>query len=88
MIAKVEKMNMRQENSKENQEAKSMLGNHKEKELEKSQTMLVQLKEVMDYHRDISLPEILKEKQCIVTRIEDFDIDCVLDEETHMNIMP
>jgi hypothetical protein len=46
------------------------------------------LKEVMDDHRDISLPEILKEKQCIVTRIEDFDIDCVLDEETHVNIMP
>jgi hypothetical protein len=41
----------------------------------------------MDDHRDISLPEILKEKQCIVTRIEDLDIDCVLDEETHVNIM-
>jgi hypothetical protein len=50
--------------------------------------MLVQLKEAMDDHRDISLPEILKEKQHIVTRIEDFDIDCVLDEETHMNNMP
>ena len=50
--------------------------------------MLVQLKEVMDDHRDISLPEILREKQCIVTRIEDFDIDYVLDEETHVNIMP
>jgi hypothetical protein len=85
MIAKVEKMNTRQENSEESQEAKSMLGNHKEKE---SETMLVQLKEVMDDHRDISLPEILKEKQRIVTRIEDFDIDCVLDEETHVNIMP
>ena len=42
----------------------------------------------MDDHRDISLPEILKEKHRIVTRIEDFDIDCVLDEETHVNIMP
>jgi hypothetical protein len=31
----------------------------------------------MDDHRDISLLEILEEKQCIVTRIEDFDIDCV-----------
>jgi hypothetical protein len=50
-----------------------------------TQTML---KEEMDDHRDISLPEILKEKQRIVTRIEDFDIDCVLDEETHVNIMP
>jgi hypothetical protein len=39
-------------------------------------------------HRDISLLEILKEKQCIETRIGDFDIDCVLDEETQVNIMP
>jgi hypothetical protein len=46
------------------------------------------LKEVMDDHRDISLPDILKEKQHTVTRIEDFDIDRVLDEETHVNIMP
>jgi hypothetical protein len=85
MIAKVEKMNMRQENYKEGQETKDILKNHTEKE---SETMLIQLKEVMDDHRDISLPEILKEKQRIVTRIEDFDIDCVLDEETHVNIMP
>jgi hypothetical protein len=42
----------------------------------------------MDDHKDISWPEILKEKQRIVTRIEDFDIDCVLNEETHVNIMP
>jgi hypothetical protein len=49
--------------------------------------MLVQLKEVMDDHKDVSLSEILKEKQCINTRIRDFDIDFVLDEETHMNIM-
>jgi hypothetical protein len=34
-----------------------MLENHKKKE---SETMLLQLKEVMDDHRDISLPEILK----------------------------
>ena len=37
----------------------------------------------MDDHRDISLPKIMKEKQCIVTRIQDFNIDSVLDEETH-----
>ena len=36
MIAKVEKMNMRQENYKEGQETKDMLENNKEKELEKS----------------------------------------------------
>jgi hypothetical protein len=85
MIAKVEEMNMRQENYKEGQETKDMLKNHMEKE---SETMLVQLKEVMDDHKNISLPEILKEKQHIVTGIEDFYIDCVLDEETHVNIMP
>jgi hypothetical protein len=62
-----------------------MLKINTKKELE---TMLIQLKEEMDDHRDINLPEILKAKQCIVTRIEDFDIDYVLDEETHVNIMP
>jgi hypothetical protein len=41
----------------------------------------------MDDHKDVSLPEILKVKQCISARIEDFDIDCVLDEETQVNIM-
>jgi hypothetical protein len=50
--------------------------------------MLVQLKEVMEDHKDVSLSGILKEKQWIVTRIEDFDIDCILDEETHANIIP
>ena len=42
----------------------------------------------MDDNKVVSLSDILKEKQCIVTRIEDFDIDCVLDEETHVNIIP
>jgi hypothetical protein len=50
--------------------------------------MLLQLKETLNDHRDISLPEILKEKKCIETRIGYFDIDCVLDEETYVNIMP
>jgi hypothetical protein len=77
MIDKVEKMNLRQENHEEGQETKDMLENQKE-----SETMLLQLKETLNDHRDISLPEILKEKQCIETRIGDFDIDCVLDEET------
>jgi hypothetical protein len=43
---------------------------------------------MMNNHKDISLPEILKEKQCISTRITYFDIDRVLDEETQVNIMP
>ena len=64
-----------------------MLENHKEKELEKGQNMLLQLKEMMDVHKDVSLPEILKVKHRISARIEDFYIDYVLDEETQVNIM-
>jgi hypothetical protein len=45
------------------------------------------LKEMMDDHKDVSLPEILKVKQRISARVEDFDIYCVLDEETQVNIM-
>jgi hypothetical protein len=82
MIAKVEKMNMRQENHEEGQETKNMLKNQKE-----SETILLQMKETLNDHRDINLSEILKEKECIETRIGDFDIDCVLDEETQVNIM-
>jgi hypothetical protein len=49
--------------------------------------MLLQLKETMNDHKDVSLPEILKVKQRISARIGDFDIGCVLDEETQVNIM-
>jgi hypothetical protein len=49
--------------------------------------MLSQLKEMMNDHKDVSLQEILKVKQRINARMEDFDIDCVLDEETQVNIM-
>jgi hypothetical protein len=42
---------------------------------------------MMDVHKDVSLPESLKAKQRIIARIEDFDIDCVLDEETKVNTM-
>jgi hypothetical protein len=62
MIAKVENMNMRQENHEEDQETKNILENQKE-----SKAILLQMKETMNDHRDISLPEILKEKQCIET---------------------
>jgi hypothetical protein len=64
MIAKVENMNMRQEKYEEGQGTTDMLENQKE-----SETMLLQLKETLNDHKDISLPEILKEKQCIETRI-------------------
>jgi hypothetical protein len=46
------------------------------------------MKETMNDHRHVSLSEIFKEKECIKERIGDFNIDCVLDEETQMNIMP
>ena len=59
-----------------------MLGPQKELE-----TILLQMKETLNYHRDISLSYILKEKECIETRIGDFDIDRVLDDETQENIM-
>jgi hypothetical protein len=87
MIAKVERMNMRQENYEASQETKSRLDNHKEKESEKAQTMLSQLKETMNDHKDVSLPKILKVNQRISTRIENFHIDYVLDEETQVKIM-
>jgi hypothetical protein len=87
MIAKVERMNMRQEYYAEIQETKSMLENHKERASEKYQTMLSQLKETMNDHKYVSLPEIMKEKQHISGGIGNFDIYCVLDQETKVNIM-
>jgi hypothetical protein len=82
MIAKVEKMKMRQEDHEEGQETKNMLKDQKE-----SEAILLQMKETLNDHRDISLSDILKEKECIETRIGDFDIDCVLDAKTQVNIM-
>jgi hypothetical protein len=77
MIAKVEKMNMRQENHEKDQETKTMEEPHKE-----SETVLLQMKETLNDHIYISLLEIFKEKECIEARIGYFDIDYVLDEET------
>jgi hypothetical protein len=57
MIVEVERMNMRQENHEEGQETKNILKNHKE-----SEAILLQMKETLNDHRDISLPNILKEK--------------------------
>jgi hypothetical protein len=45
------------------------------------------MKETLNDHIDINLLEILKEKECIETRIENFDIDCVLDAKTQVKIM-
>jgi hypothetical protein len=88
IIAKVKGRDIIQENCEKSQETKGMLESHKNKRSEEVQTMLLKLEETMDIHKDISLPEILKEKQCKSERIEDFNIDCiVLDEETQVNIM-
>jgi hypothetical protein len=81
MIAKLERMNLNQENPKV--DPKPMDEPQKESEKE-----LVQMKETLNNHRHVNLSEIFKEKECIKVRIGDFDIDCVLDEETQMNIMP
>jgi hypothetical protein len=45
------------------------------------------MKETLNDHIDIILSDILKEKECMETRIGDFDIDCVLDKKTQVNIM-
>jgi hypothetical protein len=45
------------------------------------------MKEALNDHKNINLSEVLKEKEYIKSRIGDFDIDCVLDEETQVNIM-
>jgi hypothetical protein len=49
---------------------------------------MLQMKETMNDHRYVSLSKIFKEKECIEARIGNFDIDCVLDKETQVNIMP
>jgi hypothetical protein len=82
MVAKVERMNMRQENPEEDQETNIM-----EKPQKESETVLLQMKETLNDHININLLEIFKEKECIETRIGDIDIDYVLDEETQVNIM-
>jgi hypothetical protein len=79
MIARLEKMNLREENLKADPQIAET-----QKESEK---MLLQMKETLNDHRHIRLSEIFKEKECIEVRIEDFDIDCVLDEETQVNVM-
>jgi hypothetical protein len=79
MIAKLERMNLNQENPKGDPEIAEP-----QKESEK---VLLQMKDTLNDHRHVRLSEIFKEKECIEARIGDFDIDCVLDEETQVNIM-
>jgi hypothetical protein len=45
------------------------------------------MKETLNDRKNVKLLEIFKEKECIETVIGDFNIDCVLDEETQVNTM-
>ena len=74
MIAKLEGMNMNQENPKADPEIEQP-----QKELEKS---LLQIRETLNDHQHVILSEIFKEKEFLEARIGDFKIDCVLDGET------
>jgi hypothetical protein len=73
MIAKLKEMNL-----KENLKADPNMAESQEE----SEKILLQINETLNDHRHIRLSEIFKEKECIEVRIGDFDIDCVLDEET------
>jgi hypothetical protein len=77
MIAKVENMNMKQENYGTGQETNDMIEPQKELEI-----VLLQMKETLNDHKDINLSKVLKEKEYIETRIGDIDIDFVVDEES------
>jgi hypothetical protein len=46
------------------------------------------MKDTLNDHRHVRQSEIFKEKEQIEARIKDFDIDCTLDEEAQVNIMP
>jgi hypothetical protein len=46
------------------------------------------MKETLKENKDVQLPEIFKEKEQVEARIGDFDIDCILDEEIQVKIMP
>jgi hypothetical protein len=80
MIAKLEGMNLNQENPKATPEAIT-------EPQEESKKIFLQMRETLNDHRHVRLSEIFKGKECIEARIGDFDIDCVLDGETQVNIM-
>jgi hypothetical protein len=58
MIAKLEGMNMREENPKADPETKIMTNSQKE-----SETILLQIKETVNDHRHFNLSEIFTEKE-------------------------
>jgi hypothetical protein len=73
---------MRQDNPKADPKTRIMVEPQKE-----SEKVLLHMKETMNDHRHVKLSELFKEKECIEVRIGEFDVDCVLDEETRVNIM-
>jgi hypothetical protein len=79
MIPRLEKLNIEKARDQETQII--------EEPQKKSQKVLMKMQETLNDHRDLSLLEIFKKKEQIEVRIGDFDIDCVLDEETPVNIM-
>jgi hypothetical protein len=79
MITNLEGMNLNHENLKADPK--------KVEPQKESKKVWIQMKETLNDHRHVILSEIFKEKECIEARIGDFDIDCVLDEETQVNIM-
>ena len=83
MIARLEKLNMEHVNPKRYQETKIKAETQKE-----SEKILLQMKSTLNDHRHVRLSEIFKEKEQVEARIGDFDIHCILDEETQVNIMP
>jgi hypothetical protein len=80
MIVKLERMNLNEQNPKIAVEI-----DESQKESEK---VLIQMKETLKEHKYVQLPEIFKEKEQVEARLGDFDIHCILDEETQVNIMP
>jgi len=79
MIAKLKRMNLNEENPKEDPE---IVETQKE-----SKNVLLQMKDTLKDHRHVRLQEIFKEKEKINATIGDFDIDYILDEETQVKIM-
>jgi hypothetical protein len=80
MIVNLEGMNMNQENPKASLEAIV-------EPQEESEKILLQMRETLNDHRHIRLSEIFNKKECLEERIRDFHIDCVIYEETQVNIM-
>jgi hypothetical protein len=79
MIAKIEGMNLKKENPKADPEI-----TEPQRESDK---MLLQIQDTLNDHRHVRLLEVFNKKECIKVRMGDFDIDCVLDEETQVNVM-